>query len=161
MAGRACRIERTQMDKPRGRPFPPGNTFGRGRPKGSRNREKSSIQHLLDEYAPHIMRKCMAQAMEGGASAMRLCVKHILPSQRGALVQMNLSPIRTAEDVDRAADQVIRAVSRGKLTPAEGNEMMNLFESRSRLIEGVKFETQLADLTEKVNAIRKLGDKDD
>ena len=22
-------------------------------------------QHLLDDYAPHIMRKCIAQAMEG------------------------------------------------------------------------------------------------
>jgi hypothetical protein len=74
---------------------------------------------------------------------------------------MNLSPIRTAEDVDRAADQVIRAVSRGKLTPAEANTMMNLLESRSLFIERVKFETQLADLTAKVNAIPKLGDKND
>ena len=149
------------MDKPRGRPFPPGNKFGRGRPKGSRNREKSPSQHLLDEYAPHIMRKCMAQAMEGNASAMRLCVERIFPSRRGALVQMDLSPIRTAEDVDRAADQVMQAIRKGKLTPAEGNEMMNLLESRSRIIVGVKFETQLADLTDKVNAIQKVGDEHD
>ena len=161
MAGRTCRIRMIQMDKPRGRPFPPGNTLGRGRPKGSRNREKSSIQHLLDEYAPHIIRKCMAQAMDGSASSMRLCVERILPSRRGALIQLNLPPIRTAEDVGRAAEKVTQAIRRGKLTPAEGNEMMNLLESHSRIIEGVKFETQLADLTDKVNAIQKVGEEHD
>ena len=109
MAGLACRIERTRMDKPRGRPFPPGNKFGRGRPKGSRNREKSPSQQLLDEYAPHIMRKCIAQAMEGNASAMRLCMERISPPRRGALVRMKLPPIRTAADVDRAADKVMQA----------------------------------------------------
>ncbi len=149
------------MDKPRGRPFPAGNTFGRGRPKGSRNRENSSSQHLLDEFAPHILRKCMAQAMEGSASAMRLCVERILPSRRGTLVQMNLSTMRTAEDVDRAADIVTQAVRRGKITLAEGNEMMSLLESRSRIIEKVKFETRLEDLTDKVNAIQKAGEEHD
>lgn len=161
MAGLACRIEKIQMDKPRGRPFPPGNTLGRGRPKGSPNREKSPSQHLLDEYASHIMRKCMAQAMEGNASAMRLCVERIFPSRRGALIQINLPPIRTAEDVGRAAEKVTQAIRRGKLTPAEGNEMMNHLESRSRIIEGAKFETQLADLADKINAIQKVGEKHD
>src|ERR1700731_2519100 len=103
MAGRACRIRKVQMDKPRGRPFPPGNTLGRGRPKGSRNREKPPSKHLLDKLAPPIMRKCMAHELEGNASAMRLCVERIFPSRRGALIKMNLAPIRTAEDVDRAA----------------------------------------------------------
>jgi hypothetical protein len=161
MAGLACRIEKIQMDKPRGRPFPPGNVFGRGRPKGSRNREKSPIQHLLDEFAPHIMRKCMAQAMEGSASAMRLCVERIFPSRRGALIQLNLPPIRTVEDVGRAAEKVTQAIRRGKLTPAEGNEMMNHLEGRSRIIEGAKFETQLADLADKINAIQKVGEEHD
>jgi hypothetical protein len=161
MAGRACRIRMIQMDKPRGRPFPPGNLFGRGRPKGSRNREKSPSQNLLDEFAPHIIRKCIAQAMEGSASAMRLCVERISPSRRGALVQMNLPPIRTIEDVGRAAEKVTQAVRKGKLTPAEGNEMMNLFESRSRIIEGVKFETQLAELADKVNAIQQVREEHD
>jgi len=149
------------MDKPRGQPFPPGNKFGRGRPKGSPNREKSPTQHLLDEFAPHIIRKCIAQAMEGNASAMRLCMERISPSRRGALIQMNLPPIRTAEDVGRAAEKVTQAVRRGRLTPAEGNEMMNHFESRSRFIEGAKFETQLADLADKINAIQKVGEEHD
>ena len=149
------------MDKPRGRPFPPGNTLGRGRPKGSRNREKSPNQNLLDEFAPHIMRKCMAQAMDGSASAMRLCVERIFPSRRGALIQINLPPIRTAEDVGRAAEKVTQAIRRGKLTPAEGNEMMNHLESRSRIIEGAKFETQLAELADKINAIQKVGEEHD
>ena len=66
-----------------------------------------------------------------------------------------------AEDVGWAAEKVTQAVRRGKLTPAEGNEMMNHFESRSRFIEGAKFETQLADLADKINAIQKVGEEHD
>jgi hypothetical protein len=40
------------MNKPRGRPFEPGNPFGRGRRKGSRNRPKCG-DDLLDKYEPH------------------------------------------------------------------------------------------------------------
>ena len=99
--------------------------------------------------------------MDGSASSMRLCVERILPSRRGALIQLNLPPIRTAEDVGRAAEKVTQAIRRGKLTLAEGNAMMNILESRSRIMVGVKFETQLADLTDKVNAIQKVGEEHD
>jgi hypothetical protein len=38
----------------RGRPFEPGNKFGRGRPKGSRNKRTAEAQALFDEYKdPH------------------------------------------------------------------------------------------------------------
>ena|ERR1041385_1489157 len=72
------------MNKPRGRPFLPGNKFGRGRPKGSRNREKSPGQHLLDEWTPHLVRKLISMAMQGSLSAMRLCMERISPALRGA-----------------------------------------------------------------------------
>ena len=161
MAGRAFRKEKIRMDKPRGRPFPPGNTLGRGRPKGSRNREKSPSQQLLDEYAPHITRKCMAQALDGNSSSMRLCMERTSSPRRGALVRIKLPPIRTAADLDSAADKVMQAVCRGKLTLAEGIEMMNLLASRSQFIEDVKFETRVADLAEKIKAIAKLGEEHD
>jgi hypothetical protein len=46
------------MDKPRGRPFEPGNQFGRGRRKGSRNRPKCG-DDLLD--------KCLSPMSENHA----------------------------------------------------------------------------------------------
>lgn len=48
----------------RGRPFEPGNKFGRGRPKGSPNKKKPLAQKILDENAPAIMALAINTARE-------------------------------------------------------------------------------------------------
>jgi hypothetical protein len=130
------------MNKARGRPFAPGNKLGRGRPQGSRNKPKSPEQALLDEYAPHLIRKCMTMAMQGDRSAMRLCMERILPRRPDARMRMNLRPIRKAQDVDQAAEKVMQAVLHGDLTPVEGARMMSILVDRSRIIEKVQLESE-------------------
>src|SRR5439155_25334874 len=76
--GRLARAETgrsAEMNKPRGRPFEPGNKYGRGRPKGSRNKEKYPGEKILDEYGPHIMFKCISQALNGDHPSMRPCME--------------------------------------------------------------------------------------
>jgi hypothetical protein len=133
--------------KVRGRPFEPGNQLGRGRPKGSRNKSKPG-QNLLDEYATHLTRKCIAEAMQGDRSAMRICMERISPARRGACITMNLPSIRTAADVHKAAEKVTQAIRRGEITPTEGSTMMAILESRSRVIERVQMESRLEKLEE-------------
>jgi len=140
------------MNKPRGRPFAPSNKFGRGRPKGSGNKTKCAGQHLLDEYAEHLVRKCIALAMQGDRSAMRICMERISPARRDACIQMNLPSIQTAKDLDQAAEKVTQAIRRGDITPAEGGTMMHILESRSRVIERVEWENRLEKLEEHVDA---------
>jgi hypothetical protein len=108
----------------------------------------------LDEYAPHLMRKCIALAMQGNQSTMRMCMERISPARRGAIVAVNLPPIKTAGDVDKAAENVTQAIRRGDLTPAEWAIMMNILESRSRVIERVQLESRL----EKLEATLAAGD---
>jgi hypothetical protein len=147
------------MDNPRGRPFEAGNTFGRGRPKGSRNREKSEDQRLLEEFAPHLIRKCMALAMKGDRTALRLCMDRISAPRRDALIKMNFSPIRKARDVNRAAEKVTAAIRRGELTPSEGETMMNILESRMRVIEKVDFEQRLENLEQNLRDNKLSGEE--
>ena len=144
------------MSKPRGRPFPPGNKMGKGRPKGSRNKPKAPGQALLDEYALPLMGKCISMAMQGDRSAMRMCMDRVTPSRRGALIQMSLPAIKTAGDIDNAAEKVTQAVRRGDITPSEGGIMMNLLESRSRVIERVQTESRLEKLEEAMAASSRL-----
>ena len=86
------------MSKPRGRPFSPGNTFGRGRPKGSRNKAKAPGQQLLDQYSESLTRKCIAMALQGDQRALRICMERINPARQDACVQLSLPSIRTAQD---------------------------------------------------------------
>jgi hypothetical protein len=136
------------MSKPRGRPFTPGNTLGRGRPPGSRNKAKSPGQQLLDDYAPHLVGKCISLAMQGDKSAMRICMERISPARQDACIRMSLALIATPQDVDKAAEKVTQAIRRGKITPIEGGRMMNLLDGRSRIIERVQLESRLEKLEE-------------
>lgn len=130
-----------------GRPFQPGNKFGRGRPKGTQNKSKPG-QTLIDEYGEHLVRKCIALAMQGDRSALRMCMERISPARRGALLKMKLPKIQTTEDIGKAAEDLTQAIQRGEITPSEGSLMMNIFESRARVIERVQLESRLQKLEE-------------
>ena len=144
------------MSKPRGRPFSPGNTFGRGRPKGSRNKAKAPGQQLLDQYSESLTRKCIAMALQGDQRALRICMERINPARQDACVQLSLPSIRTAQDVEKAADKVTQAIRRGKITPLEAGKIMGILESRSRILENVQFESRLEKLEENLAARDKL-----
>jgi len=139
------------MNKVRGRPFEPGNQLGRGRPKGSRNKAKSPGRDLFDEYAPHLTRKCIAQAMQGEPNAMRIRMARISPARLDAFIRMSLPPIKTAGDVDKAAEKVTQALGRGKITPTEGGKVMNILVGRSKIIETVQLDGRIAKLEERID----------
>lgn len=130
------------MDKPRGRPFQPGNKFGRGRPKGSRNK-KSIAQNMLDQNAPLLIRKVMTEAMKGNASAMRLWMERISPRKGDDRVRLNLPSIRTMREIDDAAEEITKAIRQGKLTVLDADRLMSLLESRSRVIERTQFDARI------------------
>jgi len=151
------------MNQPRGRPFEPGNTLGRGRPKGSRNKANPPGQDLIEQYAPQLTGKCITEAMQGDQSAMRLCMNRISPARRDAYIRMSLPPMRTAQDINKAAEKVTQAIRRGTITPADGETMMNIFEMRSRIIETAQLEDRIEKLEENKAAAdrRREAEEDD
>lgn len=143
------------MKKPRGRPFQTGNTFGRGRPKGSRNRETAPAKKLLEEYTPHLTRKLIALALEGNAQALRICMERIMPPPRDACVPISLPKIKSAEDVASAAEKVTRGMGKGVLSPSEGETIMNVLESQSRVIENAGTEKRVQKLEDYLATTKK------
>jgi DNA replicative helicase MCM subunit Mcm2 (Cdc46/Mcm family) len=77
---------------------------------------------------------------------MRLCMDRISPACRDAYIRMSLPPMRTAQDIDKAAEKVTQAIRRGAVTPADGETMMNIFEMRSRIIETAQLENRIEKL---------------
>lgn len=65
------------MNRPRGRPFQPSNKYGRGRPKGSRNKATRAAQRLLEEHSEPLVRRCIIEAMKGNMPALRLCMERV------------------------------------------------------------------------------------
>jgi hypothetical protein len=83
---------------------------------------------------------------------MRMCMERVNPTRQGASIRMSLPAIKTAGDIDNAAEKVTQAVRRGNITPTEGGIVMNLLESRSRVIEKVQTESRLEKLEEHMAA---------
>ena len=136
----------------RGRPFQPGNKYGRGRPPGSRNRISRVCQDTLESYAEPLTKKCLSLAIQGNPTALRLCMERLLPARRHRTLQFKLPPLKTLADLDAASELVMSGVGRGQLTPGEAQDLSRLLEDRRRVLE-----TQ--DLEQRIRALEKLNEK--
>jgi hypothetical protein len=149
------------MSQLRGKPFAPGNTMGRGRPRGSPNRSGSPEQDLLRKYGEQLTLKCISMAGQEKPGAMKLCMERILPVRRDAVVPVRLPRIRTAQDIDKAAERVTQSMARGKITATDGEKMMNVLEMRSRFMDAVEVESRIAKLEESMAATNKVSAQGD
>lgn len=55
----------------RGKPFEPGNKFGKGRPPGSRNK-RTLMNDAIQEHREGIVKQCVVMALKGNPVAMRI-----------------------------------------------------------------------------------------
>jgi hypothetical protein len=139
--------EDTATQKPRGRPFEPGNSGNpHGRPKGSRNKTTMVIEALFDGEAAAITRKAIEKAMEGDMAALRLCVERLLPARRDRPVVFELPKIATAADALEASSAVLAACAEGILSPREASEVMALVATHTRTLELTEIEVRLTAL---------------
>jgi hypothetical protein len=127
----------------RGKPFEPGNSFGRGRPKGSRNKSTLAALALLVEHAEALVRKCIAEALKGDMIAMRLCIERILPALREPAIKFKAGATRTSSEVAQVQETIVKDVSKGRIVPQQGERVMNILELRRRVIETKRLEERL------------------
>jgi hypothetical protein len=118
----------------RGKPFEPGNTFGRGRPRGSRN-NTTKARELLDNYAEPLVRKLLNSALHGDMKALHLCIDRVIPVCRELPVNLGPLPSGTIAELNRSSEKILKMVAGGKLTPTQGQAMLDLIERRRHVIE--------------------------
>jgi len=134
------------MAKPRGRPFEPGNTFGPGRPPGSRNRATRISQDLLAEHAGSLTKKTIVDAMHGNPVAQRLVMERVCPVQRDRTVEFALPPVNQITDFRAAASAITQAVSAGELTPSEGQKSMAMLEHHCDILLKAELEPRVREI---------------
>lgn len=66
----------------RGRPFEPGNTFGKGRPPGSRNKKTLLLQQIMLDGGSDFVSSTIDRAVAGDSTALELCVGSCVPRLR-------------------------------------------------------------------------------
>jgi len=120
-----------------------------GRPVGSRHKTTRAVEALLEGEAEKISRKAIDLALEGDATALRLCLERIAPARKDSPVKFVLPAMTNSSEAVVAASAVLRAVSDGELTPAEGATVMNLVEGFRRVLETSEFDARITALEER------------
>jgi hypothetical protein len=134
----------------RGKPFQPGNSYGKGRPPGSRNKATLALQELLDGEGELILRKAIELAKGGNDRAQKLCLERLMPPCRERTVRLAL-PIKctTAADICHALNVILTGVAQGEITPGEAVQLANIVEVRRKAMETEEFEQRLKALEDK------------
>src|SRR5579871_4581087 len=97
----------------RGRPFKPGNKFGKGRPRGSRNKVSAKVKEILLNRSEALTQRCVLFALRGNTKAMQMCLDRIAPVQRDHRVDIGSLPMATAADLAKASEIVTQKAARG------------------------------------------------
>ena len=134
----------------RGKPFEPGNSAGQGRPLGSRNQASLDREALLDEYGTAITKKCLTEAMKGDKSALRLCMERLVPPARQQSAAFKLPAIRSAADLPRASNAILKTSAEGTLSVQDGEGFLRMLELRQRLLGA-------PELTLRIEALERRG----
>ncbi len=134
------------MPEIRGRPFEPGNNFGKGRPKASKNKTRAAMEEILSQHGEALMRKCIVQALQGDRNTLKLCLERLMPARRDGFVSLPTLRSQTSQDVAESCDSLLRAIGAGRLTPTEGGLVAEILERRRRVIETTEVEGRLEKL---------------
>jgi hypothetical protein len=121
---------------PRGTPFQPGNKFGRGRPKGSKNKVERAGADIIREHEAQIINKALADYYRGDKTSKAILLPHIL--KRPSLVRVKLPSTDTSEGILAACDRILQAISKGDLTCQEGRNWMDGLAAKVGVMEKVE-----------------------
>jgi hypothetical protein len=125
----------------RGRPFTKGNS---GRKLGSRNRATVIASGLLEGDAEALVRKAVELAKAGDVPMLRFLIDRILPRDR--TIKFDLPQMDFADDGVAALGRIMRAVSEGAITSAEGAQLAAIVNSYTAAID-------MADVVKRVDAL--------
>jgi hypothetical protein len=98
-----------------------------------------------------ITRKAIERALEGDATALRLCLDRILPPRKDRPLLINLPKLASASDATTALATVTEAVAAGEITPSEGADLNAVVAGFGKMLELADIEVRLRQLEERVS----------
>jgi hypothetical protein len=125
---------------PRGKPFEPGNTFGRGRPKGSKNKSKNPGLDLIQRNESAIWNKFLADYFRGDKTTKTQLFK--LHPRLGR-PSFKLGPTKTIPQINDALGRAIKAAVDGEITTQAGVDLARMLEAKRKLNESADLEVRL------------------
>ena len=136
--------------KPRGRPFEPGNKYGKGRPEGSRNKATLALEALINGEGEDIVRTIVEDAKNGNSVYGKALLDRLVPPRKSAPTPINIPPVNNAADLETALIKVVNDMSSGEITPDEAQAITGVIANHIKLHEALKLEERLKEVEKAV-----------
>jgi hypothetical protein len=81
---------------------------------------------LLDAEGEALLRTAVALGKSGDAGALRMAIDRLMPPIKERFLKFDLPPIESVADLPMAIAHVVKAVSKGELTPSEGTALTGM-----------------------------------
>ena len=149
--------KQTQPEQPpqvRGRPFQPGNP---GRPPGSKNKTTRLIEELFEGEAQKLTRAVINRALAGDVRCLLYSLDRASPQRRGQPINVQLPPIKSAQDLAPAMAAISAAVSNGELTPEEASHLAIFLNSCEKALVVNDFAVRLQNIETVVKMKEQMG----
>ena len=130
------------MNRPRGRPFLPGNKMGHGRPKGSRNKINNAVRKLLEQSELPVIGQCIRQALQGHHNSQRLVLELYQNLPRPRSKPSRLGKIESLEDLRGATLEIFHQTMCGDITTEEAKTALAFVEQMAQLKQQSTLEKQ-------------------
>jgi hypothetical protein len=105
-----------------------------------------AAERLLDGEAEAITRRAIDEALRGDVAALKLCLDRITPPRRDRPVMVPIMRIGAISDLPGAVADIVAAVARGDLTPAEGEAIVRLLDRWRAAVETSELSSRVAAL---------------
>ena len=136
-----------------GRPgqFQPGNTFGQGRPVGSRNSVTVAAEQLIQGESEALSRKLIELALDGNVACLKTAIERIVPVCKSRPISLpDMPKIDSVADASELTGYVIGAIAEGKVSPVEGEIISRACERHLKALEVRDLEARLTALESKL-----------
>lgn len=115
----------------------------KGKPKGTRNKSTLAAETLLNGSLEGICRKIEEEALNGNMLAAKMVLERFLPVRKDRSVRIKIPQIHTYKDALSAISYIVAAVSRGEISPSEGESLSGIVNTYSKALENYQLETRL------------------
>jgi hypothetical protein len=130
--------------------FEPGNSYGKGRPCGSKNKVTVAAENLFEEESGAIARRAVEMALSGHPQMIKMVMERVVPIKKSSPVKLEGMPtVDTVESAGEAAEFILQSIASGKVSPLDGEILSRVLDKRLHALQITEIERELKTLQEK------------
>lgn len=119
--------------------FKAGNTFGKGRPAGSKSNAQVHLEQIGIDNAEAVYKKMIDLSLNGDPNgcfqACKYVLDRVMPQRRGAKIPFGISiGAKTVDELNALSEKVTAMMIAGELSPEEVIEVGKVIEQRFKII---------------------------